>query len=414
MDREGRPAELESVVVPHEEGRAVEVAPHAEPRTPGEWVRENLFSSPANTVLTIVVAIFAGWGAWALGRWIFVTADWRVVQANLRIYMVGRFPEEEIWSIWASVYLIAALSGVAWGVRGNRLSWSLRKAVWRAIVAMVCVLVLVYVLEGLSIWLWIGIAAALFVGGLWLGRAAPVRLRTPLMVAWVLAFPAVIVLVRYVADVQPAKWNGFFINMVLAFVAIFASFPFGVLLALGRRSNLWIISKFSVLFIEFIRGVPLFTLLIFGQFVLPLLLPRGLDLPPILRAMMMFTIFSAAYVAEIVRGGLQGIPDGQYEAGRAVGLSPARLTALVILPQALRNTIPAMISNFISLYKDSTLIGVLGIIDMLAVARRAPRLAFSGDVREALIAAGVIFWIVAFSMSRWSQRLEQRLGVGER
>jgi general L-amino acid transport system permease protein len=171
-------------------------------------------------------------------------------------------------------------------------------------------------------------------------------------------------------------------------------------------------------FIELIRGVPLVTLLLFGEFVLPLLLPPGFELAPLFRAGVMFTIFSAAYVAEIVRGGLQGIPQGQYDAARALGLSPTRMMALVILPQALRSTIPAMIGHFISLFKDTTLLSVLvGASELLDAARRAPRaggFAFIGDVQEALLPAALIFWIVAFSMSRWSQRLERRVGLGER
>ena len=414
MESSRLPPELETVLIADREGRAVEAAPHAEPRTPAEWLRQNLFSSPVNSAVTVLVGLLAGWAGWALLRWVVVTADWRVVQANMRVFMVARFPEGKLWSIWASLYVVVALAGLAWGVRGLRLSWTPRKAVLRAALATIGVLALVYLLEGLSIWLWIGLAAAIYATGVALGRAFPRALRVPLIVGWILAFPIVIWIVRFLADVQPARWGGFFLNMVLAVVAIFASFPFGVFLALGRRSTLWVISKFSVLFIEFIRGVPLFTLLLFGQFVLPLLLPEGIDLAPIVRAMMMYTIFSAAYVAEIVRGGLQGIPDGQYEAGRAVGLSTTRLTALVILPQALRNTIPAMISNFISLFKDTSLIAGLSMLDLLAVARRAPRLEFSGDIRESLLMAMLIFWIVAFAMSRWSQRLERRLGVGER
>jgi general L-amino acid transport system permease protein len=131
--------------------------------------------------------------------------------------------------------------------------------------------------------------------------------------------------------------------------------------------------------------------------------------------MIMFTLFSSAYVAEIVRGGLQGVHHGQYEAARALGLSTTRMMALIILPQALRNTIPAMISHFISLFKDTSLLAIIGFIDVLRVARVASASAeFVGTSKQTLLFAGFIFWIVAFSMSRWSQRLERRLGVGER
>ncbi len=205
------------------------------------------------------------------------------------------------------------------------------------------------------------------------------------------------------------------LNVLLAVAATFLSFPVGILLALGRRSTLPIVSKFCVGFIELFRGVPLVTLIISGQFILPLMLPPGMQLSLIVRMILVFTIFSSAYVAEIVRGGLQGVHFGQFEAARAVGLSTTRMMALIILPQALRSTIPAMISHFISLFKDTSLLAALAITDALRAARRASaQLEFIGDQKEALLAAALLFWVVAFSMSRWSQRLELRLGVGER
>jgi general L-amino acid transport system permease protein len=140
-----------------------------------------------------------------------------------------------------------------------------------------------------------------------------------------------------------------------------------------------------------------------------------MDPARIVRAMAMITVFSSAYVAEIVRGGMQGVPAGQYEASRAIGLSTPRMMGLIILPQALRSTIPALISHFISLFKDTTLVAILGLSELLDIARRAPaQLEFLGTQREALVGAAVFFWVVAFAMSRWSQRLERRLGVGER
>jgi general L-amino acid transport system permease protein len=248
------------------------------------------------------------------------------------------------------------------------------------------------------------------------GRSAGARLRTPVLIGWILAFPVVIVLLMAFGGVRAELWGGFLLNVLVAIVAIFASFPIGLLLALARRSALPVLSGFAVGAIELIRGVPLVTLLIFGELVLPLLLPPGLALSSIVRAMTMFTIFSAAYVAEIVRGGLQGIPGGQFEAGRALGLSPTRLTALVVLPQALRSTIPAMISHFISLFKDTSLLAALaGFAELLRNARRASAgLEFIGDQAEALVPAAFIFWVVAFSMARWSRRMERRLGVEER
>jgi general L-amino acid transport system permease protein len=155
--------------------------------------------------------------------------------------------------------------------------------------------------------------------------------------------------------------------------------------------------------------------LVFSKFVVDLLLPPQVDLPDIIKALVAMTLFSSAYIAEIVRGGLQGIDRGQYEAGRALGLSTPRLLGLVVLPQALRSTIPAMISHFISLFKDTSLFTAIEVTELLSAARRSSNaLEFQGHSMETLLFASLIFWMVAFSMARWSQRLELRLGVGER
>jgi general L-amino acid transport system permease protein len=397
-----------------EEGLAVEVAPPVAPTTPAEWVRRNLFSSPFNGALSVLVLALTGYLAFALLRWLIFTADWEVFRTNLRVYMVGRFPLDEIWRVWASVYLVAALAGLSLGASGTRLAWTPRKVALRVVLAAVGVVALVYLLEGLRIWMLFGAVVAVLSAGVVVGRRTGRRLLRLLVVPWVLAFPAVIVLLRGFGGVPPLRWGGFLLNVLVAFVAIFLSFPVGILLALGRRSTLPVVSKLCVGFIELIRGAPLVTWLIFGQYVLLLFLPQ-MSLDAIIRAMAAMTLFSSAYVAEIVRGGLQGIPAGQYEAARAVGLSTTRMMALIILPQALRATIPAMISHFISLFKDTSLLNAIGgFTDLLGAARRAVGVTFIGHEREALLSAAIMFWLVAFSMSRWSQRLERRLGVGER
>jgi general L-amino acid transport system permease protein len=409
------PEDLEHDVLLAAEEPVVEVAPAREPVGPGEWVRQNLFSSWRSGLLTVLAAAFAAWAGYRFLRWVFVTADWEVLKANLRVYMVGRFPLEEIWRVWVSLDVLILLAGLSRGalvraVRDRRFL-AVRAGLW-----VLLALALLYLLEGVTIWILIGTAAAIYGLGVVVGRAVGSRLRVPLLAAWVLAFPAIVVIIRGFDGVAPERWGGFMLNVMVAVVAIFASFPLGLLLALGRRSALPAVRLVCVGFIEFVRGVPLVSLLIFGELVLPLLLPPGLSLSSIVRAMMMFTIFSSAYVAEIVRGGLQGIPDGQYEAARAVGLSTTRMMGLVILPQALRATIPAMISHFISLFKDTSLLAAIaGFSELLDVSRRAASsLEFLGEQAEALIPAAFIFWLIASSMGRWSQRVERRVGVGVR
>jgi general L-amino acid transport system permease protein len=395
--------------------RVVEVAPVAAPATPREWLRQNLFSSWPNGLLTIVTSAILLYLAFRLLRFVFVSADWSVLKANLRVYMTGRFPVEELWRVWAAVYLVTALAGISRGML-LRTRWTTTRVLSVAVPVVLLIGALLYLVDSARVWLLLGVAVAVLLVGTVVGRRLGPTRRAPLLVAWVLAFPAVILTLRAFGGVKPELWGGFLLNVIVATVAIFASFPLGLILALGRRSRLPAVSAFSVGVIEVVRGVPLVAWLFFGQFVLPLLLPAGLALPNIVRAMIMFTIFSAAYVAEIVRGGLQGVPEGQYEAARALGLRPARMMALVILPQALRSTIPAMISHFISLFKDTSLLAALGLFsELLRTARRASAsIEFIGLQAEALLPAALIFWVVAFSMSRWSQRVEVRVGVGER
>jgi general L-amino acid transport system permease protein len=395
--------------------RVVERAPVKEPATPGEWVRQNLFSGFFNGLLTVVTAVAVAWFGFRVLRWAIVTADWTVVKVNFRLYMIGRFPIEEAWRVWAVVYMVVALAGLSYGVTGLRSSWTLLRIALRAILGGATLVALLYLIDTVLVFALLGAGGTLLWGGVVAGRGLGKRLQRPLLIAWILAFPLAMVVLRAFDGVPPRFWGGFLLNVILAVVGIFASFPIGVLLALGRRSTLPAIRAFCVAFIEIVRGAPLVAWLIFGWLILPLMLPPGMVLPLIIRIMMMFTIFSAAYVAEIVRGGLQGIHFGQYDAAKALALSYPKMMRLVILPQALRSTIPAMVGHFISLFKDTSLVIVIALLDMSRVARRAPQaLEFSGRMREALLVAAVIFFVAAFSMSRWSQRLEARLGVGER
>jgi general L-amino acid transport system permease protein len=404
----------DTALVQLEEERPVRVAPSKEPTTPREWLQENLFSTWKNGLVTVVMAAIVLYLLFGFLRWFFVTAEWAVIKSHLRGFMLGRFPDAEIWRIWVAVYYLIALVGLSWGASGARLVWTRRKALLRLALAVAAVLALAYLLISPRMWLAILSGVALYAGAVVVGRAWTAAARKAVIVGWVITFPLVIVVLRGFGGVPPLRWGGFLLNVLVAVVGIVVSFPIGIFLALGRRSTLRVISAFCVGVIEFVRGAPLYTWLLFGVFVLPFLLPPGLRLAEIVRVMIMFTVFSSAYVAEIVRGGMQGVGQGQYEAARALGLPTWRMMGLVILPQALRNTIPAMISHFISLFKDTSLLAIVGMIDALRIARIAPQARFSGTLQETLLFAALLFWIVAFSMSRWSQRLERRLGVGER
>jgi general L-amino acid transport system permease protein len=248
------------------------------------------------------------------------------------------------------------------------------------------------------------------------------RFRSALTFAWPLGFAFSMYMLSAVPD---RLWGGLLLTMTLAVVGIVASFPFGVALAVGRASSFPVIRIFCIVYIEVMRGVPLITVIFMSGFLLPYAIGTDRDvlglpvtgyLPSeVGLAMLGLTAFTAAYVAEIVRGGLQAVPRGQVEAGQALGLGGLRLLALIVLPQALRAVIPALVSQFISLFKDTSLVFILALTDMLRAARAATaQPAFIGQQAEVLIFAGLIYWVVAFSMSRASQQLEHNLGVGER
>jgi general L-amino acid transport system permease protein len=407
------PGDLERTPIPVADEPVVEIAPLRRPLTPGEWVRRNLFSSWFNGVLTVASATLIAFLGFRLVRFVFFSADWSVLKANLRVYMVGRFPQEELWRVWTVAFLLTILVGLSRGVLVPPIR-TRRGAYLRGVLAVLTIGALVYLVESVVVWFLLLIAVALYAAGVATGRRLGHSVVRPVLVAWLLAFP-VIVLILSFGGVGVAQWGGMLLNVIVAVAVIALSFPLGVLLALGRRSSLPVVSWFSVGFIELIRGVPLLTLLIFGRFVLILLLPPGLTFAQLIRAIFMFTLFSSAYVAEIVRGGLQGVPEGQYEAAKALGLSTTRTMALVALPQALRSTIPPMIGHFISVFKDTSLLAALSFSDLLFTARRASQaFEFVGHQAEALLPAAFLFWVIAFSLSRWSQRVETRLGVGER
>jgi general L-amino acid transport system permease protein len=220
------------------------------------------------------------------------------------------------------------------------------------------------------------------------------------------------------AHVDTQLWGGLLVTLVVATVGIAASFPLGILLALGRRSQLPIVRWSSIAFIEFVRGVPLVTMLFMASVMLPLFLPGDVTIDKLARALVGVALFSAAYLAEVVRGGLQAIPRGQYEAAAALGLGYARTMGLVILPQALKIVIPGIVNSFIALFKDTSLVLIIGLFDLLGIVQQSiqadsrwfsPTTAATGYVF-----AGAVFWAFCFGTSRYAAFIERRLGGGER
>jgi general L-amino acid transport system permease protein len=217
--------------------------------------------------------------------------------------------------------------------------------------------------------------------------------------------------------VETRAWGGLLVTLVVAVTGIVVSLPLGILLALGRRSELPAIKVFSVVFIEFWRGVPLITVLVFATYMLPLFLPGGLSVDGLLRALIGVTLFAAAYMAEVVRGGLQAIPRGQYEGAAALGLSYWQTMGQVVLPQALTLVIPGIVNTFIGLFKDTTLVLIVAIFDLLGQLRASftdPNWSTSTTLFTGFAFGAIVYFIFCFSMSRYSQFVERRLSAGKR
>jgi len=214
-------------------------------------------------------------------------------------------------------------------------------------------------------------------------------------------------------SVSTNKWGGLLVTLVLGCTGIALAFPLGIILALGRRSNLPVISMMCTLFIEFIRGVPLITLLFFGMVMLPLFLPEGIDMDGLARVLVAVTLFQSAYMAEVIRGGLQAIPQGQYEAARSIGLSYWQMNLKVVLPQAIRISIPSIVNTSIGLFKDTTLVIIVGLLDLLGIGRGAlADTTWLGLAYEVYFFVSLVFFIFTFAMSRYSLYLEKKLKTG--
>lgn len=243
------------------------------------------------------------------------------------------------------------------------------------------------------------------------------------LVTWVGTWCAIIAALVLVSidfglvPVETPQWGGLLVTLVVAVTGIVASLPLGILLALGRRSKMPILRLFSIIFIEVWRGVPLITVLFMASVMLPLFMPEGVNFDKLLRALIGTALFSAAYTAETVRGGLQAIPKGQYEAAQALGLSYWKTMSLIILPQALKIVIPGIVNNFISLFKDTTLVLLIGLFDLLGIINAGfadPKWASPQTGETGYFVAACIFWLFCFGMSRYSIFMERRLATGHK
>lgn len=452
---------------------------------PGEWVKQNLFNNVTNAVITVVFGVL-GLILLLFGLQWLIGADFEIVRANLRLFMIGQFPRDELWRPWTSGFVLVGGAAFVSGAMARNVFDSNREkdlpaeqATWLELIrrfwAIIAVLVF-FVSFARTFLPFLGLAVvfALVVVGREFGWRSPAALRsratyvgaslfivsmlvlagTSNLGGYSLALVAAVWVssevsrrddlpdglggraVRWGAPIIAAvavfvievlipldgfgweDWGGLHITLFTSVLGVALGMPFGILLALGRKSDLPVLKTASVTFIEFVRGVPLISLLLFSNLMLPLFLPVDFDRPADLTlAIVVITGFSAAYIAEIVRGGLQAVPRGQTEAAQASGMSAGAVQRLIVLPQALRAVIPAMVGQFIALFKDTSLLAIIGILEFLRVsdvANAQPDFLGKGLSPVTYLFVAIGYWAFAYTMSKESRRLEVKLGVGVR
>ena len=380
------------------------------------WLKENLFSTWYNSLLTIVALGFIYFVSKGILVWAFTDANWGVIPANLQLFAIGAYPIAEAWRVWIVLYTACALAGLSGGIWGGL---TLRFATSIGGFGIVCILLSFGILN--FSWTtrgWILGGVALLAALLFIGirsRDLLPKIRRWVLVGWILSFPWTLIMLHGFGEnvVLTTNWGGLLLTLILAAVGICFCFPLGVLLALGRRSTLPAVKWVSTAYIETVRGVPLVTILFMAQVVIPIFMPDDIRLDKVLRAMLGITLFSAAYMAENVRGGLQAIPRGQFEAAQAVGLNYPLMMLFVVLPQALRSVIPAIVGQFIALFKDTSLVTIVGLLDLLGIAKTViANPDWLGLQAEVYIFVAAIYFVFSYSMSYVSQKIEDALGVG--
>jgi general L-amino acid transport system permease protein len=352
------------------------------------WLRTNLFSSPANIVLTLVCVLFIVWAVPPLLRFFLIDAVWSGTDPDACLASPAQPQPGACWAfvrVWYSYFVYGFYPiGQRWRVDLFFLAlafgvvWLLRLSAPRRDIGALYFFVVLPVLS-----------FVLLHGAPWIGLRV----------------------------VPTALWGGILVTVVVATIGMVASLPLGILLALARRSEMPVVRLFAVIFIEFVRGVPLITVLFMASVMLPLFVPEHLAPDKLVRALIGVALFASAYMAEVVRGGLIAVPRGQYEAARALGLSYWRMTGLVILPQALRVTLPNIVNTFIGLFKDTTLVFIVGIFDFLRTieaARADPKWAAPTTTVTSYVFAALFYFVCCYGMSRYARNVEARLTRSDR
>jgi general L-amino acid transport system permease protein len=404
------------------------------------WLRANLFSGWLNTTITIVAVLLLIWILPGLVEWAIVRAVWTASSlSECRQIMAERFGEGNFGACWAVIY--DRFGQLMYGFYPPSLRWRPNLAAVLLAVAIVPVLfqtmrplviamaaflaakvayTALMALDGVRTdVLWSANTAAALIALVLAVIASGPRMRR-YWLGFTLLFPVIAYFLIWggafgLQSVPTARLGGFLLTVIIGVVGISASLPIGIMLALGRQSRLPALKTLCVLFIEFIRGVPLITLLFVASTLLNYFLPPGTNFDILLRVLIMVTFFASAYMAEVIRGGLASLPKGQYEAAEAMGLTYWQSMRLIILPQALKVSIPGIVNTFIGLFKDTTLVSIINLLDPLGIIK--PILAdttWNGIIAELYIFIALVFFICCFGMSRYSMFLERRLHAADK
>ncbi|MBP2549638.1 general L-amino acid transport system permease protein [Neorhizobium galegae] len=355
------------------------------------WLRLNLFPTPKDTVLTILALALLAYIVPVLVQWLFIDATWTGVdrKACATVSQGGVLPDGQSGACWA--FVSAKFQQFIFG----RYTYEER---WRPLLVMAMFVILLIPM---------------------LIPKVPYKGWNALALFIVLPVVSFFLLIGGfgLPHVETQLWGGLMITLILSFFGIAVSLPLGIILALGRRSNLPVIKMLCVVFIEVIRGIPLITVLFMASVMLPLFLPVGWTFDKLLRALIGVSLFSSAYMAEVIRGGLQAIPKGQFEGADSLGLSYWQKIRLIIMPQALKLVIPGIVNTFIGLFKDTSLVSIIGMFDLLGIVTLNQADAnWSTPVTPVTgyVFAGFVFWIFCFGMSRYSLFMERHLDTGHK
>jgi general L-amino acid transport system permease protein len=355
------------------------------------WIRTNLLATPKDVVMTVLAVVFLVWSLPHIVNWLFIDAAWTGIDRKACATIVQGGTQPDGWS------------GACWAFVGAKYDQFIfgRYPIdqrWRPIVVgILFVLLLVPILI----------------------PSAPKKALNGILLFVVLPILSFFLLYGGfgLPIVDTPLWGGLMVTLILSFFGIAVSFPVGILLALGRRSQMPVIRVASVAFIEIVRGVPMISVLFMASVMLPLFLPTGWTVDKLLRALIGVAIFASAYMAEVIRGGLQAMPKGQFEGADSLGLSYWQKMRLIILPQAIKLVIPSIVNTFIGLFKDTSLVSIIGMFDLLGIVRQnfadanwaSPVTPITG-----LIFAGFVFWLFCFGMSRYSGFMERHLDTGHK